>query len=125
MTRQDVIKELKWVRKVNQRILDTDAKEINLNSAWITHWKKVIEALDFAINSLKVDEQYQLEYERKAAGRWIDIHDKMPDYDLDFVLICFGNGFIDVATTDYVLDYEGSNQIIAWMPLPEPYKGAE
>ena len=123
MIRQDVIKELKWVRTVNQKILDTDAKEIDINSAWITHWEKVVEALDFAINSLKVDEQYQLEYERKAAGQWIDVHDKMPEKGInDFVLCCFENGYVDTCTRGYLQE---SEKIIAWMPLPEPYKGAK
>ena len=61
--RRDVIRELKWIRNVNQKILDTDAKELDIDSAWIKHWGKVNEALDYAISSLEVDEQYQLEYE--------------------------------------------------------------
>ena len=117
--REDAIRIIKGVRA------DFADKGSGTTGILLEAFANHLLALDMAIKSLEVDEEYSLAYEdAKAAGRWIDIHDKMPDYDLDFVLICFDNGFIDVATTDYVMDYEGSNQIVAWMPLPEPYKGA-
>ena len=55
MDRNAVIKELKWVRKVNQQILDTDAKDLDIESAWVQHWKNVVKALDYAISSLETD----------------------------------------------------------------------
>ena len=64
MNRQEAIAELKWVKKINQEILNTDAKELDIDCAWIKHWKSVIEALNLAISSLETDEAYQLEYEQ-------------------------------------------------------------
>ena len=75
MERAEVIKELKWVRKVNQQILDTDAKEIDVSSAWIAHWNKVVRALDFAIRSLEVDEAYQLEYEKAEEVECVNLEE--------------------------------------------------
>lgn len=75
MERTEVIKELKWVRKVNQQILDTDAKEIDVDSAWIVHWNKVVEALDFAIQSLEVDEAYRLEYEKAEEAECVKLEE--------------------------------------------------
>ena len=88
--------------------------------AFITY----IAALEMAKNSLEVDEKYDLAYEdAKAAGQWIDVHDKMPEKGInDFVLCCFENGYVDTCTRGYLQE---SEKIIAWMPLPEPYKGAK
>ena len=94
--------------------------------------QKFVEAYEMAIKSLEVDENYDLAYEdAKAAGQWIDVHDKMPEGGrYAFVLTCDGRGFIDVHSVSFV-DYSVredadkfySDRIVAWMPLPEPYKG--
>lgn len=120
LNRDGAIKIIESIQK------DFEERRIGMVGIYAEAFNTYIAALEMAKKSLEIDDKYDLAYEdAKAAGPWIDIHDKMPDYDLDFVLICFDNGFIDVATTDYVLDYEGSNKIVAWMPLPEPYKGAK
>ena len=86
--------------------------------------QKFVEAYEMAIKSLEVDEKYDLAYEdAKAAGQWIDVHDKMPEKGInDFVLCCFENGYVDTCTRGYLQE---SEKIIAWMPLPKPYKGGK
>lgn len=57
MTIDESISELKWVRKVNEEILKTDIKEIDVDSAWIKHWENVIKSLDTAIDTMR---KYQI-----------------------------------------------------------------
>lgn len=59
-------------------------------------------------------------------SKWIDVKDRLPEDDED-VLICSRNGIMYIAwyfdeewqTVDSDI-YDGD--VIAWMPLPEPYK---
>lgn len=53
MTIEESISELKWVRKVNEEILKTDAKEMDVDSAWIKHWGNVIKSIDMAIDTMR------------------------------------------------------------------------
>lgn len=59
MTIDDCISELTWVRKVNEEIIKTDAKEIDVNSAWIEHWKNVVKSLDVAIDTMRKYQKIQ------------------------------------------------------------------
>lgn len=66
-------------------------------------------------------------------GRWIPVSERLPECD-DFVLVTckmpFGNlcTYLEIlrrtndgSWTDN-LDYYSPDSVIAWMPLPEPYK---
>jgi len=72
-------------------------------------------------------------------GEWIPVSEKMPEFNVE-VLVCNDDGKIHVALREddeYVTewrykyycydsdiwDVEENGEIIAWMPLPEPYKG--
>ena len=58
-----------------------------------------------------------------AAGQWVDVHDKLPEKGKnDFILCCFRNGYVDACTRGYLQE---NDHIVAWMPLPEPYKGGK
>ena len=89
---------------------------------WLRPTDKEREALCMAVNSLEIDAKYNLAYEdANTAEPWIDLHDKMPEKGInDFVLCCFENGYVDTCTRGYLQE---SEKIIAWMPLPEPYRG--
>lgn len=61
-----------------------------------------------------------------TVNQWIDVEDKLPEYS-ENVLICPRWGTIDIGwycndgwTSEYIT-YDDED-IIAWMPLPEPYK---
>ncbi|MGF7002428.1 hypothetical protein M2149_000804 [Lachnospiraceae bacterium PFB1-21] len=65
----------------------------------------------------------------KMLTGWIPVAEQLPKLDEDgyaYVLVCMDDEF--VATTDYTRNegfslWEDSGEVIAWMPLPEPYKG--
>ena len=70
-----------------------------------------------------------------SAPRWIPVMKRLPEEDTD-VLITGENGEVDIArwkydswTEDDVVVWEGSGYSyidpVAWMPLPEPWKGGE
>ena len=59
---------------------------------------------------------------------WIPVSERLPDDDKE-VLLCINNGELWLGwhnitwkTEEFYFDKE---QVIAWMPLPEPYKGGE
>ena len=59
---------------------------------------------------------------------WIPVTERLPE-ELDLVLVCDRDGYVDIAWGWYVKDKWWWNKgddvnydnIIAWMPLPEPY----
>lgn len=62
------------------------------------------------------------ESQKNDNNDWISVHDKLPIKD-SHVLACLDDGFI--ATVEYTNDWElwaDSGEVIAWMPLPEPYR---
>ncbi len=78
--------------------------------------------------------------EMKAAQQWIPISDRLPKIDMSYphhedYLVQYDSGYMDVASwsnvnrfwTDYVTEpYWNCVQfakVIAWMPLPKPWKG--
>ena len=96
------------------------------------------QALEMAINSLKVDEAYDLMYENPDG--WIPVTEKLPK-DHEEVLIYLSTNRITIGLyNSHVLPLKPykpigwgvnaqtavhnfcSDDVIAWMPLPEPYK---
>ena len=65
-------------------------------------------------------------YYQPTVNQWIDVNDRLPE-DSEDVLICSQWGTIDIGwyckgewvSEHITYDYDN---IIAWMPLPEPYK---
>lgn len=55
----------------------------------------------------------------EKVGRWIPVSERLPEKD-DLYLICFDDGEYELAYFHKgVVCYSG---VIAWMPLPDPYK---
>lgn len=86
------------------------------------------------LNTLKTEnEQQQKEIEQLKAKqpRWIAVSERLPKVDKygDVnVLVCMDDEFIATATYDKNNGWElwaESGEVIAWQPLPEPYKGEE
>ena len=77
------------------------------------------------VDSFEDDEKEALEMAISALennGKWIPVSERLPDEDTVVYLACCDDGY--VASIMYsggrwLID---GNNIIAWMPLPEPYK---
>lgn len=92
--------------------------------------RKENEALNMAIASLKTDEQYNLLMEKPfdICENWIPCTEQLPENNT-WVLYSDKNGVVsDCHYYNGFNQFEHSNgehemtDIIAWMPLPEPYK---
>lgn len=69
-----------------------------------------------------------------TALRWIPVEERLPEEDVE-VLVCDKDGDMQVADYCYSTELEGAviwftrgkcfEEIVAWMPLPEPYKEGE
>ena len=91
-----------------------------------------IEALDMAIEALKSESIFTAD---RPKGEWIPVIEKLPDIEQDVLATTtlFGTREITFAwriNDGEWLIREGSseaanNDILAWMPLPEPYKGGD
>lgn len=82
---------------------------------------------------------YEIIDELQKLGEWIPVSERMPEYNVD-VIVCNDDGKIHVAFRqdsifinewrikyccyDYdIWDDNENGKVIAWMPLPEPYRG--
>lgn len=62
---------------------------------------------------------------------WIPVSEQLPEEEID-VLICNSNGDIEISRGSYSTEVENDfiwytsgwrfGKVIAWMPLPQPYK---
>lgn len=95
----------------------------------------ISEALDMAIKALEANDWIPIKMrpltaeEKEESPEWEYIYEcKLPD-DCQDVLITtrFGGVTMDVfyngADGSYFEEYCDDGDVIAWMPLPEPYKG--
>jgi len=137
MERKDAIrileKEKEGLKKILQMPLDRNPSG-------------TIEALEMAINSLKVDEMYDLEHEKAMdiCEKWNPLGSdengmiigSLPDEGEDVLVTVYGQVEIDSFGCDFEYDEcEGESrfewfcenndieEVKAWMPLPKPYKG--
>lgn len=53
-------------------------------------------------------------------GEWIPVSERLPEEGT--YLICTDNGYIATIMYDRSVGWLSSAKIIAWQPLPEPYK---
>lgn len=63
-------------------------------------------------------------------GGWIPCSERLPDKELIYVIGCFKNGNVSmllyqgggIFENDYGTGLYNTKQVIAWQPLPDPYK---
>lgn len=101
MTRE---KAIKWL-KVEASYIEED----------VGHGKEILEAYDMAIEALE-------------QTRWIPCSERLPENEGVYLVtfkLSFMN-FIEVCTfTKAGWNKVGYDEVIAWMPLPEVYRGGE
>lgn len=69
--------------------------------------------------------------------KWIPVSERLPEYGRE-VLTCNDGGYIEIQSCESTYTYWENqfgdwsaidedlwDEVVAWMPLPEPYKGAE
>ena len=64
--------------------------------------------------------------------KWIPVSERLPEYGRE-VLTCSDSGYIEIQSCESTYtywenalgDWSAIDEVVAWMPLPEPYKGAE
>ena len=85
-----------------------------------------VQAIDIAIKALEKQ-------------RWIPVTERLPDKRGDYLVTLCGNGepWVEIALWNETfggrwqmvlyndVDYSDISNVIAWMPLPEPYQGGE
>lgn len=77
-------------------------------------------------------------YGQPKVGEWIPCSERLPDKEYDTVLVFLDTNIFDIAVWHsqhgfrpwYAAHYESSppewdGNVIAWQPLPEPWKGEE
>lgn len=100
-----------------------------------------INAIRMAIDSLKIDDMYDLLYEKNAdiCERWIPVSERLPEKNMRCLVAVGRFNFTQIATysdlmetIDHRIFYQGdygngnfediTKYVKAWQPLPEPYK---
>ena len=98
MTRKEAIEVLQAssIKQMSLTKIIVNGKDLSVKTA-----------LEMAIEALKQE------------PKWIPVSERLPEED-DLYLITFDNGEIDLVAFDRGdFSYSG---VIAWMPLPQPYK---
>lgn len=94
----------------------TNKEAIQVLNMVEAHGSLVIKAKEMAIQALE-------------QTRWISVSERLPEYHKD-VLTCSIGGFIEIQSIENGYDEYWENQngdwtdqdeVVAWMPLPEPY----
>ena len=61
---------------------------------------------------------------QQKVGRWIPVSERLPDSD-GYYLGCCGDNDCSIVVDEFNKDHFCTYNVIAWMPLPEPYKQEE
>ena len=120
------LKEIRNMANVLREEKRYAAEEIMLQAA------DTIEALSAKLAAANMERS-----ERYYGGGWIAVEDRLPESYTEIVLVCLKNGAVSVAinTTDgnfvnmmvgasrqKFRNFPEHNPVIAWQPLPEPYR---
>lgn len=66
-------------------------------------------------------------YEQWYTGRWVPVTESLPN-DGEDVLVCYPYGLVMIdrfylcPDGSWFFEFDGDEEVIAWTPLPAPYK---
>lgn len=93
-------------------------------------WEHEYDEIDSYIRNIRQDVLTLPTIE--AEPRWIPVTEKLPETDGIYLITDASCGYEDVRESFYYhndVDYDDPywdyNNVTAWMPLPEPYRGVE
>ena len=93
-----------------QAILD---RTVNRNSIWNKITDSKGNNLEDILNSIPSVEN---------KGEWIPVSERLPEKKVKDYLACCEDGYVATIMYDNGRWLINGNNVIAWMPLPEPYK---
>lgn len=89
---------------------------------------RYLEALDMALTALEAEETWYATHEYPPKTRWIPCSERLPEEDGSYLVSGkWGSGKESVGDCEFSVE-DGYFQtawnfdVLAWMPLPEPYK---
>lgn len=128
----------------------TDKHGVKFGENWLLDYEDIKDVIDNAptVNTTcpNCDSGYAQGYsdgylkgkEDRPQGEWIPVSERLPDKEGEYLVtradfdnwgVCRVSNVIDIAKFDYSSHYNNgfhkAYEVIAWMPLPEPYKEAE
>ena len=130
MTLDEAIKDMETIAEENQRVVDT--KDVTIDMLFCDD-EEIEERLEkyqkSAENYRQLAEWLKELKQLRERTRWIPVGEKLPEEKVE-VLATTGWESITIAerysANDYFINEGATNadedDIIAWMPLPEPYK---
>ena len=72
-----------------------------------------------SINSLQT---YSFSDSAENKGEWISVSERLPEEDTKVYLACCDDGYVSAIMYSSGKWLIAGSNIVAWMPLPEPYK---
>ena len=91
---------------------------------------KCIRNIEVLKTSMTALEEYLSSKKKNGNNGWIPVEERLPEEDI-YVMCCFDDGEVDVLWQNwqeskfllFYSDIEGKvRKVVAWQPLPEPYK---
>ena len=115
--------ELMVIGKVVEMVRSADGDLISRKAVLeLSKWDSR-EGLGSIIHAFDVERLQPVTPQQKV-GRWIPVSERLPDSD-GYYLGCCGDNDCSIVVDEFNKDHFCTYNVIAWMPLPEPYKQEE
>ena len=123
---EKILEEIEDVRKIMKSTVATNCfgKECENDDCTVCVCERVIEIIRFHMNEVN---------DTNVGSNWIPCSERLPEEGI-YVMCCFDDGTVDVLWQKwqedeallFYADFDNQiRKVIAWQPLPEPYKGGK
>jgi len=124
----EVLKEYKEEIDHDIVVVEANYGDFNIDEDMIVKGHELQEALDYAIYDMQNIEELEekIKYLEKA-NEWVDVKDRLPSESGMYLVTNFDNVSYTTWTTTCHYKNKGFelDGVIAWKPLPKPYKRKE